>query len=119
MNTRYRRCGHAAHQRSRDELARRIAHVSDELQRVRCQFHHTHEAVLAAEYVLTARKLEREEAALLVAELADLLEGLQRDLTSLDAADARATATAESCDDRPELLSGARTPHYAAASVGQ
>jgi len=119
MSTTYRRCGHAAHQHSRDELERRIAHVSDELQRVRCRLHRTHEAVLAAEYVLMARRIEREETALRVAELADLLEGLQRDFTALDEVGASAAATAESCDDGPEFLSGTRTPHYAAASAGR
>lgn len=71
----------------RTELERRLARACDELQRARCQLHHTHEAVLAAEEVLLARRLAWEAAALRVAELADIVESLERNLDRPDGLD--------------------------------
>jgi hypothetical protein len=62
------------------ELERRLVRACDELQRARSQLHHSHEAVLAAEEALLARRLAWEAAALHAAELADVVEILERDL---------------------------------------
>jgi hypothetical protein len=65
-------------------VERRLALAGDELQRARCRLHHNHEAVRAAEEALMACRLAWEEAALRVAELADIVESLQRDLDGPD-----------------------------------
>lgn len=66
--------------RAHAELNRRIAHATAEFRQARCQLERAHLAVIDAEDVLLARRLEWEEAALRVAELADLVEVLRRDV---------------------------------------
>jgi hypothetical protein len=60
------------------ELRRRIEHVTAELIEARTRIRRAHEAARAAEEALSARRLELEAAALRAAELAELLESLQR-----------------------------------------
>jgi hypothetical protein len=72
---------------ARTELDRRLARAGDELQRARCHLHHNHEAIRAAEEALIVCRLAWEEAALRVAEIADIVESLQRDLDGPDGVD--------------------------------
>ncbi len=62
------------------EVERRLAHVLEALARARVRWHEAQRAVHDAEDVLIVRKLEREGAAMRLAELADLAECLQRTL---------------------------------------
>jgi len=62
----------------REGLERRIERVAAELEDARAQLHEAQEAVHAAEDTLIARRIACEEAALHIAELAELLESLQK-----------------------------------------
>jgi chromosome segregation ATPase len=59
------------------EVERRLAHVLRALARARARWHEAQRAVREAESVLAARMLEREEAAIALADLADLADSLQ------------------------------------------
>lgn len=61
-----------------DEVERRLAHVLRALSRARARWHEARHAVWEAESVLAARMLEREGAAIELADLADLADSLQR-----------------------------------------
>jgi hypothetical protein len=62
------------------EVERRLAHVLEALAHARERWREAQRAVHVAKDVLITRKLEREEAAMRLAELADLAECLQRTL---------------------------------------
>lgn len=63
-----------------DELERRIAQTRQQLKLARSQFHTACMALTAAERELLALRVAREEAALHVARLADVLESLENSL---------------------------------------
>ncbi len=62
----------------RDDVVRRMAHVAAELEDARAQLHAAQEAVHQAEDNLIARRLECEAVVLHIADLAELLESLQK-----------------------------------------
>lgn len=62
----------------REDVERRIAHVAAELEDARAHLYEAQEAVHAAEESLIARRLDCETVALHIAELAELLESLQK-----------------------------------------
>ena len=68
----------ALHQMGRVELERRAARLRQHIVVARARLHRACEEVTAAERVLLARRLEREEVALRLARLADVLECLER-----------------------------------------
>lgn len=71
----------SAHARARSltygEWERRIARIQQQLTLLRAQFHQASGAVAAAERALLARRAEREEIAVGLARLADVLESLE------------------------------------------
>ncbi|MFI5272412.1 MAG: hypothetical protein ACHQ4H_05180 [Ktedonobacterales bacterium] len=70
----------AVAQRERSEIERRIVHARETLAAAREQLHAACHAVTEAEHTLLERRIEREQAALRLARLADALESLERTL---------------------------------------
>lgn len=66
----------------RQEVERRLARVLAALEEARGRLHQAHLAARAAEEALLLRRLESEQAAEAVAELADLADSLQRGLAA-------------------------------------
>jgi hypothetical protein len=69
-----------AEQQARGEIERRIVQARATLAAARVEFHAACHAVSEAERALLQRRVEREQAALQLARLADMLEGLERAL---------------------------------------
>jgi predicted kinase len=103
MNTEQQMRRHASHAAAQSEIERRLIHACAALQQARCRLHQTHQAVMDAEEALMARKLEREAAVLRVAEMAEIVESLQRELErGADAADPGDSHSARMAPPEPE-----------------
>ncbi len=103
MNTEHHARRHPSHSIAHSELERRLIRACVALQQARCHLHEAHQAVMDAEATLMARKLEREEAVLRVAELAEIIESLQREIEwDNEAANVRDAQSARQAMREPE-----------------